>query len=116
MTTGVGLGGTLSFWGQFNFLNVLLFNLAKYLLDRHFIAVSPLAWFPVGQGQIKMVPPFSPVAMKGTSYQLHAGPRKRMNTISPSGVLGFASLGKEDAKIIYQRGEREVGGRERNKT
>lgn len=35
-----------------------------------------------------------------------------MLTISHSGVLGFASLVKEDAKIIYQR-EREGGWRER---
>lgn len=55
-----GLDGTLSYLGQINFLDFLLFNLAKY---RHFTAVSPLAWFPVGQRQIKMAPPFSPVAM-----------------------------------------------------
>jgi hypothetical protein len=37
---------------------------------------------------------FFPVAMNQASYQLHAGPRKWMNIISPSGVLAFASLGK----------------------
>lgn len=91
-----GLDGTLSYLGQINFLDFLLFNLAKY---RHFIAVSPLAWFPVGQRPIKKAPPFSPVAMNWASYQLHAGPGKWMDTISPSGAQGFASLGKEDAKI-----------------
>lgn len=41
---------------------------------------------------------FFPVAMYQASYQLHAGPRKWMNIISPSGVLIFASLGEVYAK------------------
>ena len=104
------LDGTLSYLGQINFLDFLLFNLAKY---RHFIAVSPLAWFPVGQRPIKMAPPFSPVAMNWASFQLHAGPGKWMNTISPSGALGFASLGKEDAKVTWERERKRERERER---
>lgn len=36
MTTGAGLDGTFSFWGQIRFLSFLLFNLAKCLSEQAF--------------------------------------------------------------------------------